>query len=198
MQFRTVRQPQTGTDRFSRPRGPRGDFFAFECAVSHDPASESVGVQLAPGAEHSCSRECWTYIREGVGFGCAASRTDGARLCCTNLLITGANDHPVDTNPTLVRLRLAEFVQSRVVGWSEPIDPLRSELLTSDVVALARGIHANQAFDGLPALTDALLEAGCDDPLALEHLTTCPDHGPMCWVVEMICAQAAARDGTSG
>jgi hypothetical protein len=61
------------------------------------------------------------------------------------------------------------------------------------VLAIARGIHANAALDGIPALTDALLEAGCDDPLVMEHLRTCPDHGPSCWVVEMILDAASPR-----
>jgi hypothetical protein len=54
------------------------------------------------------------------------------------------------------------------------------------VVALARGIDAGAALDGIPALADALQEAGCDNPLVMEHLRTCPDHSPSCWVVEMI------------
>ncbi|MBM3980095.1 MAG: hypothetical protein FJ304_07385 [Planctomycetes bacterium] len=71
---------------------------------------------------------------------------------------------------------------------------MRAEWLTSDVVALARGIHASAALDGLPALCDALLEAGCDDPLVVEHLQTCRDHAPSCWVVEMILDQLTARE----
>jgi hypothetical protein len=66
-------------------------------------------------------------------------------------------------------------------------------VLTSDVVALARGIHANAGLDGLSALTDALLEAGCDDPLVINHLNMCPDHASSCWVVEMILNQIESR-----
>jgi hypothetical protein len=197
MQFRTVRQRQTGSDRFARALGPRGEFFAFECAVSHDPTIESVEVQLSPDVAGYVSREYWPGIQSGVCAGRDQMRAAGVHLCGTSLLILGTKEHPVDTSPRVVRERLAEFVRSRVVGWSEPI-ALRSEWLTSDVVAIARGIHASGAQDGLPALTDALLEAGCDDALVIEHLTTCPDHGPMCWVVEMIRTQAALRDGTSG
>jgi hypothetical protein len=37
------------------------------------------------------------------------------------------------------------------------------------VVNLARGIEAEDAFDRLPILGDALEEAGCTDPLILDH-----------------------------
>jgi hypothetical protein len=197
MQFCTVCQRQTGTDRHARQIGSRGEFFAFEYEVSHAPTVECVGVRRSPEAERAGSGGYWPDIKTGVQEGTLTIRHDGISLCCTELLIVFTKQMDVDTTPRLVRTRLAEFVRSRVVGWSEPVE-LRSEWLTSDVVALARGIHANAALDGLPALTDALLEAGCEDPLTIEHLKTCPDHGPMCWVVEMICAQAAARDGTSG
>jgi hypothetical protein len=195
MQIRTVYQRQRGTERHLRVIGGRAEFFSFDYEVSHDPTIERVGVQLSPDV--AVSREYWPEIQEGVRNGCAEALRLGVRLCSTSLLILATKEHPVDTSPHVVRTNLATFVSSRVAGWSEPI-ALHPEWLTSDVVALARGIHTHSALDGLPALTDALLEAGCDDPLALEHLRMCPDHGPSCWVVEMICAQAAARDGTVG
>ena len=39
----------------------------------------------------------------------------------------------------------------------------RSSWLTSDVVALAKGISHERAFDRLPILADALQDAGCDN-----------------------------------
>jgi hypothetical protein len=103
-----------------------------------------------------------------------------------------AKYHDVDTSPAIVQRSVAECINAAVAEQhAEPVPPLRTEWLTSDVMALARGIHANAALDGLPALTDALIEAGCDDPLVMEHLKTCPDHGPSCWVVEMILDQLA-------
>ncbi len=63
------------------------------------------------------------------------------------------------------------------------IDP---SWLTSDVLALARSIHDEQAFDQLPILADALQDAGCEDDQVLAH---CRGEGPHvrgCWVVEAI------------
>src|SRR5262249_60694785 len=39
--------------------------------------------------------------------------------------------------------------------------------LTGTVVSLARGVYEDRAFDRLPILADALLEAGCDPPALL-------------------------------
>lgn len=47
-----------------------------------------------------------------------------------------------------------------------PADP---SWLTTTVVGLARGIRADQAFDRMPILGDALEEAGCTDAAVLHH-----------------------------
>jgi hypothetical protein len=43
---------------------------------------------------------------------------------------------------------------------------------TSDVIGLARGIESDQAFERLPILGDALLDAGCEDEAILHHCRT--------------------------
>ena len=65
----------------------------------------------------------------------------------------------------------------------ETLDPA---WLTSTVVALARGIYDDRAFDRLPILADALQDAGCDNDDILNH---CRDAGPHvrgCWVVDLV------------
>jgi hypothetical protein len=52
------------------------------------------------------------------------------------------------------------------------------------VVALATGIHLDNAFDRLPILADALEEAGCDDPEVLAHCRGPGPHARGCWVVD--------------
>ena len=51
-------------------------------------------------------------------------------------------------------------------------------------VALARGIHFDNAFDRLPILADALEEAGCDHPDILAHCRGPGPHARGCWVVD--------------
>jgi hypothetical protein len=59
--------------------------------------------------------------------------------------------------------------------------------LTSDVLALARGIYDDRAFDRMPILADALQDAGCDSADILDH---CRDskqvHVRGCWVVDLV------------
>ena len=63
--------------------------------------------------------------------------------------------------------------------------------LTSDVLALARGIYEERAFDRMPILADALQDAGCTNEDVLNH---CRDpHAPHVrggWVVDLLLGKA--------
>jgi hypothetical protein len=58
--------------------------------------------------------------------------------------------------------------------------------LTSDVLWLARGIYDERAFDHLPILADALLDAGCDNGDLLDHCRGPGPHVRGCWVVDLV------------
>jgi len=58
--------------------------------------------------------------------------------------------------------------------------------LTADVVTLARGIYEDRAFDRLPLLADALMDAGCDDDQILAHCHGPGPHVRGCWVVDLV------------
>jgi hypothetical protein len=54
------------------------------------------------------------------------------------------------------------------------------------VPKIAQGIYEERAFDRLPILADALMDAGCDDEAILSH---CRGEGPHvrgCWVIDLI------------
>jgi hypothetical protein len=59
--------------------------------------------------------------------------------------------------------------------------------VTSTVVALARGIYDDRAFDRMPILADALEDAGCDHSDILTH---CRDPEAMhvrgCWAIDLV------------
>jgi len=64
---------------------------------------------------------------------------------------------------------------------------------TDDVVALARGIFEERAFDRMVILADALLDADCDEEAILRHcrgtevgVKEPPQHIRGCWVIELI------------
>lgn len=70
--------------------------------------------------------------------------------------------------------------------WADGRGGFDSKWATETVRALSEGIDADQAFDRMPILADALEEAGCDDAELLSHCRTCPTHSTHCWVLWMI------------
>lgn len=58
--------------------------------------------------------------------------------------------------------------------------------LSSNVVALARTIYEERAFDRMPELADALEAAGCHAVDILDHCRQAEPHVRGCWVVDAI------------
>jgi hypothetical protein len=54
------------------------------------------------------------------------------------------------------------------------------------VVKLAEAIYEDRAFDRLPILADALLDAGCEDADLLGHLRGPGPHVRGCWAVDLL------------
>jgi hypothetical protein len=63
---------------------------------------------------------------------------------------------------------------------------LDSHWLTSNVIDLAKTIYDDRAFDRLPILADALMDAGCSDEQILNHCRSDGPHVRGCWVVDRI------------
>jgi hypothetical protein len=58
--------------------------------------------------------------------------------------------------------------------------------LTSAVISLARGVYQNRAFDRLPIISDALLDAGCSQDDVLNHCRSEGPHVRGCWVMDLV------------
>lgn len=58
--------------------------------------------------------------------------------------------------------------------------------LTSTVVSLAEGIYAERAFDRMPILADALMDAGCDNEEVLNHCRSDGVHVRGCWLIDLL------------
>jgi hypothetical protein len=58
--------------------------------------------------------------------------------------------------------------------------------LTSDVRTLAEGIYEDRAFDRMPILADALMDAGCDNEDILDHCRSAGPHVRGCWVIDLL------------
>src|SRR5262249_7361033 len=57
---------------------------------------------------------------------------------------------------------------------------------SSDAVGLARAIYDDRAFDRLPILVDALMDAGCADEQVIAHCRGDGPHVRGCWVVDLV------------
>jgi hypothetical protein len=58
--------------------------------------------------------------------------------------------------------------------------------LTSNVVELAQTIYFERAFDRLPILANALMDAGCDNEEVLSHCRSEGPHVKGCWPVDLV------------
>ncbi|MFO0844921.1 MAG: hypothetical protein U0797_21420 [Gemmataceae bacterium] len=58
--------------------------------------------------------------------------------------------------------------------------------LTRDVHDVALAIVREQAFERMDVLADALEDAGCDDPLLLEHCRQGDKHVRGCWALDLL------------
>jgi hypothetical protein len=57
---------------------------------------------------------------------------------------------------------------------------------TSDVVGLARAIYDDKAFERIPILADALMDAGCEEEQIIGHCRGDGPHVRGCWVVDLV------------
>jgi hypothetical protein len=67
-----------------------------------------------------------------------------------------------------------------------PLPPAVLAWNKGTVTKLARGIYDEGAFDRLPVLADALLDAGCDDEEPMGHLRGPGPHVRGCWAVDSL------------
>jgi hypothetical protein len=72
--------------------------------------------------------------------------------------------------------------------FGNPFSPvaLDPRWLTSSVVDLATAIYDERAFDRIPILADALMDAGCDNNDIIAHCRGDGPHVRGCWVVDLI------------
>jgi pSer/pThr/pTyr-binding forkhead associated (FHA) protein len=77
-------------------------------------------------------------------------------------------------------------------------DPSWLEWNDGTIRKLVLGIRERQTFEDLTILADALEEAGCADAELLSHCCNPGGHRRVCWVIEMLLAEATQRSGREG
>lgn len=72
--------------------------------------------------------------------------------------------------------------------FGTPFRPVMLDLRwqTSTVVDLAHAIYDQRAFDRMPILADALMDAGCGCEPILQHCRQDGEHVRGCWVVDLL------------
>jgi hypothetical protein len=67
-----------------------------------------------------------------------------------------------------------------------PLTPAVLDWNDRTVPRIAAGVYQERAFNRLPILADALLDAGCHEEQLLAHCRSAGPHVPGCWAVDLI------------
>ena len=93
----------------------------------------------------------------------------------------------------LKRLALSNQIRIEFSGQFRDVagNPFRevkldSSWLSTSVVTCAKRIHADNAFDRMPILADALEQTGCISEDVLLHCRTSETHVRGCWVIDLL------------
>lgn len=80
---------------------------------------------------------------------------------------------------------LADFVRDIFGNPFQPtvVDP---RWLSSSVIDIARAMYAERAFERMPILGDALMDAGCDSEEVINHCQAQLPHVRGCWLVDRL------------
>lgn len=135
-------------------------------------------------AEYECRAARNGYVLDGVSAAVhrpAAGVLRAARFV-RELVAWKADDNKPEAEQAESLAQFDILCDIAGVNWTNPRWP---RWRTTDVVALARGIHRDQAFDRLPILADALQDGGCDDADVLQHCQRLGGHVRGCWVVNL-------------
>ena len=142
----------------------RCDDLLESCAENPRPVSESVNTLYGrPGT--------WWFTH-------LLAPEDPTRLAMAfRKLIAFTDPCPANLHAELLR---------EVIG--NPFRPIAFDPAwrTSTVIALARGVYDDKAFDRMPILADALQDAGCENADILDHCRGDSLHIRGCWVVDLV------------
>jgi hypothetical protein len=127
-----------------------------------------------------------TWIKENMShwvhaLGLAMINPRVAAIRIVSQLINGGSASTPEQEPWLKAiLRISNCLHP---GRPVVIDP---RWRTADVSGVALGVHEDHAFDRLPILADALMDAGCDDEGVLGHCLAGGRHAEGCWLVDSL------------
>jgi hypothetical protein len=138
---------------------------------------EALSVHQNPGLSQVHAERAATYL--AVSLWGKGPRTDGVAYALEATRYTrgsDANDRTIEQTH-LIR-DLVGTLPFQVVN----IPP---EWRTTNVLALSRTIYEERAFDRMPILGDALMDAGCTHDEVLAHCQSLESHIRGCWVLDL-------------
>lgn len=146
--------------------------------ISRGWASASAEWEASLSVGFAASVNLKTHFRASLAAKCAAEAAAWATI----------ETIPWDSRFATERKAQAEMLRDIVGNPFRPSKVNTDKLHRSGSVSwdIAHTIYANQAFDDLPVLADALEEIGWSDPSILKHCREPTAHARGCWVVDLI------------
>lgn len=140
----------------------------------------SVSESMAEGDQSEAELKALWFLEYAKRHACGGRQPDCAAIYSW-VLSEVCRGLP---SSTIVLAESCSFVRDI---FGNPFRPVSIDLawLTSTVVALARGINDERAFDRMPILADALEDAGCDNGDVLAHCRADGPHVRGCWAVDL-------------
>jgi hypothetical protein len=162
-------------------------------------AGVQAGDDWRQGAAGRSSMESWLVLRAyraasvtleaDIGRSAAACMLEAARAEGIEELMAQNRQQPGgDEFIRFLKRLMAPYLAPLRCVMGNPFRPVRAEpaWLASTVVALARGIYEERAFERMVYLADALMDAGCENEEVLEHCRGPNNHVRGCWVVDAV------------
>ncbi len=142
----------------------------------HERACDAAAAAMEE-IEEKRTRQDQTGEHEADALG-AAERAHEAAVRSWEYVFNTAQENPDVFNLIIIMRDI----------FGNPFRPIALDpsWLSSTVLALAKGIYADRAFDRLPILADALQDAGCQNPEILAHCSGEGPHTRGCWVVDLL------------
>ena len=202
------------TRKFNRARNGRRRLRLVGCACIHrvhqfltkrgrnwlavaesiaDGSSDARRVQKARAADfgpcdgqrtdHQADIAAWFALAENIMIACEA-----AAGSAVNTIQIDAWHRTNDQTAAKAGEQKAQAPIVRDVFGTLPFHPVTFDprWQTADALGVAQAIYDDRAFERLPILADALMDAGCDSDDILAHCRSDGPHVRGCWVVDLV------------
>ena len=192
--IRAVKQNHYGGNRIPfSPQKPNKSSTSTTTSTARPPRSLAKRTRPDTSPTAPCTKACSVFVSVGASSDAkrasiaravpaasapGASRKDMAAAVRYVLLHAGYEEYRAPG----IRARLCALLRD-VAG---PLRPPQVQLKDEAVATLAGTIYEERAFNRLPALADALEEAGCDNAELLDHLRGPGPHVRGCWAVDLV------------